>query len=228
MKALRHLALIVVVLVLASKVAAAAQSSDPPQSAPTTETTAPSKDEEAGAWSFSASATTYVLPDEGNYVQPTFTADRGWLHLEARFNYENLETGSVWAGYNFSGGEKVEWEITPMVGGVFGETKGIAPGYKASLSWKKLELYSEGEYLFDTESTSDSFFYNWSEVTLAPKEWFRFGLVTQRTRAYASDRTIERGLLSGFSIRNVDLTGHLLFSRDSKPTFIFSAGVTFP
>ena len=155
------------------------------------------------------------------------TADRGWLHLEARLNYENLETGSVWAGYNFSGGEMLEWELTPMVGGVFGDTTGIAPGYEASVSWKKLEVYSEGEYLFDTESTSDSFFYNWSEVTLAPKEWFRFGLVTQRTRAYASDRTIERGVLTGFSIRNVDLTGSLLFHGDSKPTFIFSAGVTF-
>ena len=44
------------------------------------------------AWSFSASAYTYILPDSGNYGQPTFTADRGWLHLEARYNYEALDT----------------------------------------------------------------------------------------------------------------------------------------
>ena len=37
-----------------------------------------------------------------------------------------------------------------MIGGVFGDTTGIAPGYKGSLSWWKLELYSEGEYVFDT------------------------------------------------------------------------------
>ena len=37
-----------------------------------------------------------------------------------------------------------------MLGGVFGETTGVAPGYKGSLSWWKLELYSEGEYVFDT------------------------------------------------------------------------------
>ena len=36
-----------------------------------------------------------------------------------------------------------------MLGGVFGDTTGIAPGYKGSLSWWKLELYSEGEYVFD-------------------------------------------------------------------------------
>ena len=55
-----------------------------------------------------------------------------------------------------------------MLGGVFGNTTGIAPGYKGSLSWWKLELYSEGEYVFDTGDSSESFFYNWSELTLAP------------------------------------------------------------
>ncbi len=142
--------------------------------------TPPDPDEKA--WSFSASGYTYFVPDDSNYVQPTFTADRGWLHLEARYNYEALDTGSAWLGYNFSGGEKLAWEFTPMIGGVFGDTAGIAPGYKGSLSWWKLELYSEGEYVFDTRSTSDSFFYNWSELALAPAEWFRFGMVTQRTR----------------------------------------------
>ena len=110
--------------------------------------TPPDADEKA--WSFSASAYTYFVPDDRDYVQPTFTADRGWLHLEARYNYEALDTGSAWVGYNFSGGEKLAWEFTPMLGGVFGDTTGIAPGYKGSLSWWKLELYSEGEYVFDT------------------------------------------------------------------------------
>ena len=54
-------------------------------------------------------------------MQPTFTADRDWLHLEARYNYEALDTGSAWVGYNFSGGETLAWEFTPMIGGVFGD-----------------------------------------------------------------------------------------------------------
>ena len=192
---------------------------------PRRRSTPPDADEKA--WSFSASGYTYFVPDDSNYLQPTFTADRGWLHLEARYNYEALETGSVWAGYNFSGGETVEWEFTPMVGGVFGDTAGIAPGYKGSLSWRKLEFYSEGEYVFDTGSSSDSFFYNWSELTLAPVEWFRFGLVTQRTRAYESDREIQRGGLAGFTFKNVSLGGYLFNPDDEKPTFVLSVAVTF-
>jgi hypothetical protein len=187
--------------------------------------TPPEEDEEA--WSFSASASTYFVPDDREYVQPTFTADRNWLHLEARYNYEALDTGSAWVGYNFSGGETVAWELTPMIGGVFGDTTGIAPGYKGSLSWRKLEIYSEGELVFDTGSSSDSFFYNWSEVTLAPVESFRFGLVTQRTRLYKTDRDIQRGVLAGFSFKNVSLTGYVFNPDEDKVTVVFAVAVTF-
>jgi hypothetical protein len=110
------------------------------------------------------------------------------LHLEARYNYENLDTGSMWFGYNFAGGETVEWTLTPIIGGVFGQTDGVAPGYKGSLIWRQLEVYSEGEYVFDAHDSADSFFYNWSEVTFVPAEWFRVGLVTQRD-ARLRDRT---------------------------------------
>ncbi len=150
------------------------------------------------AWSFGASACTYIVPDSREFVQPTVTADRGWLHLEARYNYEALDTASAWVGYNLGGGDRLKWEFIPMLGGVFGDTAGIAPGYEGSLGWWKLELYSEGEYVIDTRDSADSYFYTWSELTLAPVEWFRFGLVAQRTRTYETDREMQRGVLGGF------------------------------
>jgi hypothetical protein len=183
--------------------------------------------EATNAWTFSASVYTYIVPDDRDYAQPTVTADCGWLHLEARYNYEALDTGSVWVGYNFAGGEKLSWEFTPMIGGVFGDITGIAPGYKGSLSWWKLELYSEGEYVFDTGNSSDSFFYNWSELTLAPVDWFRFGLVTQRTRVYETDRDIQRGLLVGFSFKKLDLTTYIFNPDDSKPTVVVAVALSF-
>lgn len=226
MTTVRRIALLAMAVIFVTQ-SAAAQSADVPRTGTSGSPADPADVPDAKAWSCSAYATTYVLPDEGNYVQPTFTADRGWLHLEARYNYEGLRTGSAWVGYNFGGGETVEWEVTPMVGGVFGDTTGIAVGSEASLTWKKLELYTEGEYFIDPGGRADNFLYNWSEVTLAPREWFRFGLVTQRTRAYASDRVVERGLLAGFTIRRLEVTGNLLIHGDSKPTFIVSAGVSF-
>jgi hypothetical protein len=192
-----------------------------------TKNVTPEITKEEKAWNFSASVTTYFVPDFQEYVQPTFTADRGWLHLETRYNYENLETGSVWLGYNFGGGEKLEWEFTPMLGGVLGETTGIAPGYKFSLSYWKVEFWSEGEFVFDTGNSDESFFYFWSELSVSPVEWFRFGLVGQRTRAYQTDVDIQRGVLVGFSYKEVDFTTYVLGLDQGKPTWVVAVGINF-
>jgi len=178
-------------------------------------------------WSFSAAAYVYFVPDDSNYVQPTVTADHGRLHLEGRYNYEDRETRSVWAGYNFSGGETVAWEFTPMFGGVFGNTVGVAPGYKGSLSWRKLEFASEGEYVLDAGDASESFFYNWSELTIAPVEWWRIGLVTQRTRVYQTEHDVQRGLVVGFSYKSVDAALYVFNPDDSKPVVTFAMTVGF-
>lgn len=183
--------------------------------------------EDPKSWSFSAAAYAYIVPDSRDYIQPTITADHGLLHLEGRYNYEALETGSAWIGAGFSGGETLKWEITPMVGGVFGKTYGVAPGYKGSLSWWKLSLYSEGEYVRDAEDVSDSFFYNWSELTLEPFEGFRFGFVAQRTKAYETDRDVQRGVLVGYTFERVSLTAYVFNPDESRPVVVISLGIDF-
>jgi hypothetical protein len=179
------------------------------------------------AWSFSASAYTYVLPDEPNYMQPTFSADRGWLHLEGRFNYEDLDTGSAWLGYNFSVGETVTLEITPIVGVVFGNTTGIAPGYKGSLSWRRLALSSETEFVIDAGSSADSFLYTWSELEVAPVDWCRFGLVVQRTKVYQTEFDIQRGFFVGVSYKGLDVTAYVFNPDASQPTVVVGVGLSF-
>ena len=88
----------------------------------------------------------YLIPKGRSYVAPVLTADRRSLHIEARYNYEDLETGSLCLGRNFSFGTNVTLELTPMIGGVFGSSTGVAPGYLLSLAYRRLSLESEGEY----------------------------------------------------------------------------------
>jgi len=192
-------------------------------------TSEPVSTKEAGEqpWSYYVSAYAYILPGDEDYLQPTFTVDHDWLHLEARYNYEAFEAASIWAGYNFNVGKKVTFEGTAMLGAAFGSTTGVAPGYKATLSWTKLAFYSEGEYLFDTNESSDSFFYAWSELSWAPVEWARFGLVGQRTKAYQSDRDIQRGVLVGFSSERVDFTAYWFNLDERSPTVVLALGVNF-
>jgi hypothetical protein len=227
MSCVRNAAGIAAAFVLAA-VHARGPSPAAPASSATTDAPPPAAgDAEESRWSFSVSAYTYVVPDDHDFVQPTVTADRGRLHLEARYNYEALETGSAWVGYNFSGGEALAWEFTPMIGGVVGDTTGLAPGCKGSLGWWKLELYSEDEYVFDTGDSSGSFFYAWSELSLAPVDWGRFGLAGQRTRVYQTDHDIQRGVLVGVTYKGVELTSYVFDPDTSEPTVVVAVGVTF-
>jgi hypothetical protein len=178
-------------------------------------------------WAFSISIYTYVVPDDQTYVQPTITADRDWLHLEARYNYENLVTGSLWVGYNWRVGNELSLSVTPMLGGVFGRTTGIAPGAEATLDWWKLEFYGEGEYVFDTDDSSGSFLYTWSELSLSPMDWFRVGLVVQRTQAYHTDVDLQRGLLAGLSYKRVALRGYVFNPDEDSPTIVLAVGASF-
>jgi len=177
-------------------------------------------------WTAAASVYAYFPPEGGNFLQPTLTADHDWLHLEARYNYEELDTGSVWFGYNLAGGRQVEWTFSPMLGAVFGELSGVAPGYRGSLSWRTFELDSEGEYVIDTANSSASYFYNWSELSLGLFDRLRIGVVVQHTHVYRSEREIQRGILAGLSYQRVDLTGYL-FNPDHAATVVIALTVSW-
>jgi len=192
--------------------------------APRTETTA---DPTADQWSLSLNIAGYIVPHDRSYASPTFSADRAQLHFGARYNYEDKETGSLWAGYNLETGNTVAFRLTPMLGAVFGNTAGVAPGYLAGLTWKRLDLSTEGEYVFDLKEQSGSFFYSWMELSYSPREWCRVGLVAQRTKAYHTDLDIQRGILAGFSYKKTSFTTYIFNAGWTDPTVVFSLGFEF-
>lgn len=181
------------------------------------------------AWEYSGTVMGYLIPDAEDFVQPTVTADRGGLHLEARYNYEALESGSLWIGWNLSFGQAVQVAVTPMVGGVVGNLRGVAPGCETTITWWKLTLYSEAEYVFDLggPASADDFFYSWTELSLAPVEWMRFGVALQRTRVFSSGLDVQRGVLLGASWKSVDFTAYVFNLGWEDPTVVLSLGVSF-
>ena len=178
-------------------------------------------------WSFSLAAFGYVVPDDLSYASPIFAADHDWLHLEGRYNYENQKTGSLWAGYNFTAGHALVLEATPMFGVVFGDATGVAPGYELSLIYRRLELSSEGEYVFDTGNHADSFFYSWNELTYSPLNWCHAGLVMQRTKAYQTSFNVQRGVSLGFAYRKMDYTAYIFNAGWTDPTIVFALTYKF-
>lgn len=217
MNCARHLAMCMVVAVCGMQVAAQTEASMPPAS-----TAAP-----ANPWDFDASISGYLVPHGQSYVSPTFTADHNTLHLEARYNYEAQRTGSLWAGYNLSVGKKLVLEATPMIGGVFGYVNGIAPGLEFTVTYKKVQLYSANEYIFDTDTKADNFFYTWTQLTYSPQKWFTFGYVVQRTRAYTTPLDVQRGPLVGFTYKKVSFTTQIFNPGETDPTVVLSLGYSF-
>jgi hypothetical protein len=159
------------------------------------------------AWAFNASLSGNFLPSgQKDYWNPVVTADHKTVHLEARYNYESLDTGSVWVGWNFHVGHKLSLDLTPMVGGVFGDLDGFAPGYEATVSYGKLTFTSTAEYVFDAADGEQDFFYHSEQLYVSPWDWLQVGLVAQRTQAYDSSRNTQRGFLVGFTRKNVNLS----------------------
>src|SRR3954469_21558351 len=184
---------------------------------------APEKD----AWEFNASVYGYFPPDDRHYAQPTVLADRGALHLEARYNYEGFKTGSVWAGWNLEAGGKLKLEATLLAGAVFGDTRGAAPGYEMTVTYGKLELYSEGEYLFDFDDSDNNFFYNWAQLGYSATDWLKVGLASQRPRAYHTGLDVQRGVFVGFSYKKVSLSVYVFNPGWETPTVVGSLSYSF-
>jgi hypothetical protein len=203
-------------------------SSDAPADDPLDATAAP--------WSFSLSGYTVNPPDDDAYVQAVARADRAVLHLEARHNYEDLHTTSLFVGANLDLGGLIgdlgeKWGLellaVPMVGAIGGDTDGFAPGLELDVTWKWLEFWSESEYVFDLHDGGDSFFYAWNELTIGPLQWLRFGLVAQRTRVYQMDLEVDRGLMLTLSHGPVTASFYWFNPDRDEPYGAFSLGFAF-
>ncbi len=178
-------------------------------------------------WTYNLTVDGYIVPHGTSYVNPVLMANRSWLHLEGRYNSENLHTGSLWAGYNFSVGKKVSFEATPMIGGVFGKTTGIAPGLEATLTYKTVALSVTNEYVFDTSHKSGDFYDSWLYLTYSPVKWFRAGAVAQRTAAFETSVSVQRGFLVGVSHKEWEFTTYVFNPGIADPTTVLEVGVNF-
>jgi hypothetical protein len=178
-------------------------------------------------WELSLTTSGFIVPRGESYVSPDFSVDRGWLHLEARYNDEALKTGSLWVGYNFSVGKKLVLNATPMVGGVFGNVNGIAPGGALTLAYKRIQVYGSAEYVFDLQNRSNNFFYIWDQVTYSPLHWLQVGLVSQRTRVYQTGLDVQRGVLAGVTYKKVNFTTNVFNFGWTMPTEVLALGFSF-
>jgi hypothetical protein len=126
------------------------------------------------------------------------------------------------AAVKFSGGDEVTWSAAPIVGGLFGATRGVVPGLEATVAWESLDFYIEAEYVHDLDDASASYFYAWSEIGWTPIQWLRVGVAGQRTHTVDNGRDLQRGVFAQFIVGKATL-GIYAFNPDSGARYLIAA-----
>jgi hypothetical protein len=178
-------------------------------------------------WEFAVTAYPTQVRGGENYTSAIAAADRGALHLEARYSYEAIDARSAFAGWTFSGGESLTWELTPLLGGAWGPVRAFVPGLEFSAAWKRIDFYVEAEFVRDRSDAENNYNYAWSELGFRALDWLRIGAVGQRTRAYGGERDFQRGPFVQATYGAATF-GAFWFNPGSKDqVFVGSIGVKF-
>ena len=133
------------------------------------------------------------------------------FYAEARYNYEDLNTVSLYGGRCFTGGKNISYSITPMTGLVFGKFNGVSFATNATADYRRLNFSGQVQYTVNSKEKKESFFYNWSEISYQVFEKIYSGISIQQTMQVNTKMKTEKGLLIGYCSGKITI-----------PVYIFS------
>ena len=176
---------------------------------------------------FDATGYLYVIPHAPDFGMGIASADLRWLHVEGRYNYEALHTGSAFLGLTGRWGSSVRLSLTPMAGAVFGRVDGFAPALRAAINWWRFDLWTEPEAVIPVSTGSGgSYFSNWSELGFSPFRLLRVGGAIQRLRPFETSLSFQRGLFAELSLGPVHAAVYEFNAGWTSPTFVGALGIT--
>jgi len=148
-------------------------------------------------------------------------------YAEARYNYEDFNTFSLYAGHTFSQENEFSWSFTPMIGGMAGRLTGGSFGLNSELSFRKFNFSSESQYCVSASTRYDNFFYNWSEAGITAFDKLRVGISLSRTRLFQSDLELQKGIFAQYSFWKLT-AGLFYFNPFSSDNYLIaSLGIEF-
>lgn len=159
------------------------------------------------------------------YVMPmvSFENRKGW-YGELRYNYEEAETVSLHLGKSFSKEGDIIYTFTPLAGIVAGKLNGLVAGINADISWRKFFAVAASQYAISYKTSTENFFYNWSEAGYNISDHVYAGLSLQYT-AQAGYQSLEPGILVGANFKNLSFPCYV-FNPFRSGTYVVM-GITF-
>jgi hypothetical protein len=139
-------------------------------------------------------------------------------YLEVRYNYEYLNTGSIYTGYGFSK-ENKKWgkfSVTPILGLYLGQRNGLAPGYNLRYVVGNFVVASEGQYTFDFNDQFQNYFWNWANALYSVHKNIALGTSVQISAFYRGDFIPQVSPIIRFQHKwlGIDLYGYNLWENE--------------
>ncbi|MGH7493981.1 MAG: hypothetical protein ACREOO_16510 [bacterium] len=142
-----------------------------------------------------------IVPDEPFSLTPIVNYNSDLLYIEARYNYEEMHSASLYVGKFFSKEGKLSFDFAPLLGIVAGDLNAGSVGASIELRLGKLQWSILPQYTFSWNGKTENFFYSWSELTFAASEWLYLGPAAQRTKLFESPFEVDSGMTLGFNLK---------------------------
>jgi hypothetical protein len=128
---------------------------------------------------------------------------KNW-YAEIRYNYEDVQTFSLFTGKTLTGGRSLRYSITPMTGISVGNFTGLSFATNAEVEWKSFYTSSQTQYSIGTRTGISNFFFSWSELGYNIAEHIFGGLALQYTKQEGMSKT-EPGFVAGLNFKGISI-----------------------
>ena len=155
-------------------------------------------------------------------------------YWEARYNYEDAKTVSLFWGHPFYVSKKMELEIIPTLGLSAGNFIGGSSALQLNAENDRFEFYSLNQYSLCFTDVNRSFFFNWSEAIYKFKKVVKLGAALQYTESMPqknweetaeSTHQVDVGPVIGFEYKKFYLCGY--FFNFWQPERHYAIGLTY-
>ncbi len=154
--------------------------------------------------------------------------DRKWLHTEIGFCEDEVNTFSMKAGYNFSGGGKLQFRVTPLIGFMVGKSYGLLPGVSLELDYGRFVFTGSSSIIvYSTSKSDESYIYGSYELDYSITDFLYAGISVTRTKLYQTNRALDPGFGAGLTLEGFTLSGYVYDLFLGEPFYTVSLSYSF-
>ena len=158
-----------------------------------------------------------------NYTSAIAVADRGPLHLEARYNYESRGCALGVRRLDVFRRRHRHMGVDAAAGRSMADRACVRARRwrraSAGVSSTSTSKANTSTITTNTPAVTGTRGASWD---FEPVEWLRIGVVGQRTRAYGGDRDIQRGPFAQLTWRRITIGGYWFNPGSSEQVFVAS------